>query len=34
MFKKILYFLDNFNVRLFQFVLTNIIAIYYIYVRN
>lgn len=34
MFKKILYFLDNFNVRLFQSVLTNIIAIYYIYVRD
>lgn len=32
MFKKILSF--NFNVRLFQSVLTNIIAIYYIYVRN
>lgn len=29
MFKKILYFLDNFNVRLFQSALTNIIAIYY-----
>lgn len=34
MLKKIFYFLHNFNVRLFQSVLTNIIAIYYIYVRN